>query len=388
MSVSGNPPDHLFYADSRHGLLSRRRVSVADSSPGRMVQMYYLMLASIVQIIYKPRWRNAAGRKRYPHRSRSQTTLILVASISFFLFLTACTRISNTVAIIPRACGTVLWEPEHAGASHVAKRIGINLYWNAPTREDDVAGQIDLLEKAVTRGYRGIIITPDQTLPLRSPIRHIVSSGLPMVVIGTDLGIAPTSNLSYVLNDDALGGQIAARRLGKILHGHGSIAVLGINPQLTGITIRERSFENTLEKEFPGIHVAVRRLGYFSVPQEQQGAEDILNRGEEIDAIVALSHVATRGAFYALVEFDKTHSIKLVGFDQDLMPPIRTGDIDSVVMERTYDMGRAAMQLMDAQLHKKTAAGISMISPILMTRENIDSPEIVRQLTANWWVEE
>ena len=27
---------------------------------------------------------------------------------------------------------------------------------------------------------------------------------------------------------------------------------------------------------------------------------------------------STRGAYYALVEFDKTRSIKLVGFDQDL----------------------------------------------------------------------
>jgi ribose transport system substrate-binding protein len=346
------------------------------------------MAARMLQITSTLGSQRAAGRKRYPQFLRLRTALTLFVSVSFLLLLTNCSRLSNTVAIIPQACGTVLWEPEHAGAAHVAKHIGISLYWNAPTREDDVAGQINLLEKVAARGYRGIIITPDQTLPLRSPIRHIVSSGFPMVVVGTDLGIPATSNLSYVLNDDALGGQIAARRLAKILNGRGSIAVLGINPQLTGINIRERSFESTLEKEFPDIHVVVRRLGYYSVPQEQQGAEDILNRGEAIDAIVALSHVATRGAFYALVEFDKTHSIKLVGFDQDLMPPIRTGDIDSVVMERTYDMGRAAMQLMDAQLHKKAVAGVSVIPPILMTRENIDSPEIVRQLTANWWAEQ
>jgi ribose transport system substrate-binding protein len=388
MSASGNFTDSLFRPDSFHGLLSRRRLSVTDSICGRMVQMYYLATRCMLLATWKPECQSAAERKRYPKIFQWQATLSLVVPILSFLFLTACNRMSNTVAIIPRACGTVLWEPEHAGASHLAKHLGINLYWNAPTREDDVAGQIDLLEKVVSRGYRGIIITPDQTLPLRSPIRHIVSSGLPMVVVGTDLGLPPASNLSYVLNDDAAGGQLAARRLGKILNGRGSIAVLGINPQLTGITIRGRSFENTLEKEFPDIHVAVRRLGYYSVPQEQQGAEDILNHGEAIDAIVALSHIATRGAFYALVEFDKTHSIKLIGFDQDLMPPIRTGEIDSVVMQCTYDMGRAAMQLMDAQLHKRAASGVSMVSPILMTSENIDSPEIVRQLMANWWAEQ
>jgi ribose transport system substrate-binding protein len=310
---------------------------------------------------------------------------ILLASLALLLFWSACSRTSNTIAVIPRACGTALWEPEHAGAAHVARRKGMNLYWNAPTREDDVAGQIDLLEKVMARGYAGIIITPDQTLPLRSPVRRIVARGLPIVVVGTNLGIAPTAKLSYVLNDDTAGGQMAARRVGEVLRGRGSIAILGINPQLTGITARERSFEITLEREYPNIHVVARRLGYYSVAQEQQVAEDILNRGGTVDAVVALSHISTRGAFYALVEFDKTRAIKLVGFDQDLMPPIRSGGIDSVVMQSTYDMGRAAMEIMDGQVHGRSVPGISVVPPLLMTRENIDSPEIRQQLMANWW---
>lgn len=318
-------------------------------------------------------------------RFRPRLTANFAAALLLLAVFPACNRSSNTIAIIPRACGTALWEPEHAGATHVARRKGFNVYWNASPREDDVAGQIDFLEKVVARGYAGIILTPDQTLPLRSPVRRIVSRGVPMVVVGTNLGVAPSEKLSYVLNDDIAGGQIAARRIGKILHGKGAIAILGINPQLTGITARDRSLEQTLKQEYPDIRVAVRKLGYYSVPQEQQVAEDILTRGEAIDAIVALSHISTRGAFYALVEFDKERSIKLVGFDQDLMPPIRTGGIDSVVMERTYDIGHIAMEIMDGLVHGRMVQGINVVPPILMTRENIDSPEIRAQLMADWW---
>ena len=310
---------------------------------------------------------------------------ILLALVLFLSVLPTCSRSSNTIAVIPRACGTVLWEPEHAGVAHVARRKGMNVYWNAPMREDDVEGQITLLEKIADRGYAGIILSPDQTLPLRTPVRRLVSQGLPMVVVGTNLGITPSAKLSYVLNDDTAGGQIAARRVGKILNGKGSIAILGINPQLTGITARELSFENTLKEEFPNIRVVARRLGYYSVPQEQQVAEDMLNHGDVVDAIVALSHISTRAAFYALVEFGKTETIKLVGFDQGLMPPIRTGGIDSVVMQRTYDMGHTAMELLDGQIHGRNVPGVSVLPPLLMTRENIDSPEIRQQLTAKWW---
>ena len=318
-------------------------------------------------------------------RFRVRRRSVLLASLLLIVFSLACSHTSNTIAVIPRACGTVLWEPEHAGAAHVARSKGMKIYWNAPTRDDDVEGQIALLEKVVARNYAGIIITPDQTLPLRTPIRRIVAQGLPIVVVGTNLGIAPTAKLAYVLNDEVAGGQLAARRVGTILHGSGSIAILGINPQLTGITARERSFEKTLQEEYPHIRVVARRLGYYSMAQEQQIAEDILNRGEAVDAIVALSHASTRGAFYALVEFDKAQAIKLVGFDQDLMPPIRTGAIDSVVMQRTYDMGRTAMELMDSEVHGRNVPGVTTIAPILMTSDNIDSPEIRRQLTSSWW---
>jgi ribose transport system substrate-binding protein len=261
----------------------------------------------------------------------------------------------------------------------------LKVYWNASPREDDVEGQIDFLEKVAARGFAGIIITPDQTLPLRTPIRRLVAGGLPIVVVGTHLGLAPCAKLSYVLNDDNAGGQLAARRVGKLLNGRGTIAILGINPQLSGIATRERSFESTLERDYPNIQVVARRLGYYSVPQEQQVAEDILNRGVPVDAIVALSHTSTRGAFYALVEFDKTRSVKLVGFDQDLMPPVRTGRMDSVVMERTYDMGRIAMEQMAGEVQGQSVTGVSVVSPMLMTKENIDSPEVRQQLTADWW---
>jgi ABC-type sugar transport system substrate-binding protein len=82
-------------------------------------------------------------------------------------------------------------------------------------REDDVAGQIDLRE-VVDRGYAGIIISPDQTLPLRSPSAVLFPVEFPWWW-WVNLGIAPSAKLSYILNDEVAGGQLAARRVGKIL---------------------------------------------------------------------------------------------------------------------------------------------------------------------------
>jgi ribose transport system substrate-binding protein len=318
-------------------------------------------------------------------RKTAAAWLILTAAVLMAAVCTGCRRAPPIVAVIPRTCGTALWEPEHAGAAAVARARNLALYWNAPMRDDDIQMQISLIEKSIDRGYAGIIVAPIETLPMRTPIRRVLARGVPAVVVDTELGIPSGPQLSYVMNDEKAGGRMAARRIGSILGGHGDIAIMGINPPLMSNTTRERSFEDTLSHEFPDIHVTARKFGLSSVPQEQQVAEQLLSSREKVDAIVALSLASTRGAYYALVEFGREKEVRLVGFDQDLIPPIRTGGIDSVIIQNTYQIGRTAMDLMDREITGKGGSAEVFVAPVLMTRENVDSPEVRQILNLSWW---
>src|SRR6185437_15997025 len=113
--------------------------------------------------------RNAVGRSK---DLRFEIGIAAVAGVFLLAVLsgTGCKRTPLTIAVIPRTCGTALWEPEHAGAATVARSAGLKLYWNAPMRDDDVRTQISLIEKSVDRGMAGIIVSPIQTLPFRTPI--------------------------------------------------------------------------------------------------------------------------------------------------------------------------------------------------------------------------
>ena len=77
-----------------------------------MVQMYY---------------KHSTRASRSTGACRRLAFWEVFATFSFLAFLPACSRTSNTIAVIPRACGTALWEPEHAGAAHVARRKGMNI---------------------------------------------------------------------------------------------------------------------------------------------------------------------------------------------------------------------------------------------------------------------
>jgi ribose transport system substrate-binding protein len=291
----------------------------------------------------------------------------------------------QTIAVIPRTSGTWLWEAEHTGVQRTAQGYGLYVYWNAPMREDDVQGQIDILTRAIGRRVKGIIVSPVETLPLRTPINDALDKGIPVVVVGTDLGLAPNRHLAYVLNDERAGSQMAARRIASLLHGKGSVAILGIGKQLTSTADRARYLETTLADESPRIHVVFRSLALPTVSQEQQGAEKLLLDGPHVDAIIALTEASTRGAFYALTEFKQTLRKPMVGFDQNILVPIRTGEIDSVVIQNTYQMGREATKLMAEEIHGGATRQFVIVQPELVTRENIDSDAVKETLDLAWF---
>jgi ribose transport system substrate-binding protein len=296
----------------------------------------------------------------------------------------ACREKQPTIAVIPRTCGTWLWEAEHTGVAHEAPLHGLNVYWNAPMREDDVQGQIELLEKIVKQNVAGVIISPIEDLPLRTPLNRTIQAGIPVVVVGTDLGLTPNKNLAYVLNDELAGGRLAARQIGTILHGRGTVAILGINNRLSSTEERARSFENTLASEFPAIQVVFRSLALPTVSQEQQVAESMLVSGLHPDAIIALSEPATRGAFFALIESKGTRAIHLVGFDQNILAPIRTGEIDAVIIQDTNEMGRAAVKLLSREMNRQTVESRITVQPEVVTPQTIDSPRVRESVDLYW----
>lgn len=190
----------------------------------------------------------------------------------------------------------------------------------------------------------------------------------------------PGGKLLYVLSNDDEAGQMAADRLGQILHGSGTVAVLGIDPDIAGVLDRERSFETTLASKYPGIKIATKKMGSFNVPYEQQIAEEVLADYPNLDAILAVTTDATRGTYSALTELHRAGKVKLIGCDQDLLTPLTTGGMDSIIAEDTYKMGYIAVNLLARERQGKPVPALTKVSPRLITKSNLSSPEIQRIL--------
>lgn len=272
----------------------------------------------------------------------------------------------------------MLWEAEHLGAKSVAMKNGLHVFWNAPTREDNIAGQVEQIEAILKAGCEGLVLAPDHSVALITPVRRVIARGVPVVVVGSSLTIPPEDRLSYVVNDDTAGARMAGERIASMLHEHGTIAILGIDPGIDGLLIRARSLEQFLLQNYPNIRILAKRLGSYNTPREQQVADEVLKAHPELDAIVALTSASARGTLSAIGD-SKARRVRVIAFDPD---PIVFDDpyLDSFVVQDTQRMGAEAVRQIIRRLGGSRMQPVTTVQPVFVTRTNIDSK--LRELTS------
>jgi ribose transport system substrate-binding protein len=95
---------------------------------------------------------------------------------------------------------------------------------------------------------------------------------------------------------------------------------------------------------------------------------------------------ATRGVYRGLKLEERIHQVHLVACDQDLdlLYYLRLGEIDSLVAENTFAMGYQATRLITEHRARRTQGQVLRFAPRLVTRENVDTPEIQQILNMDW----
>jgi ribose transport system substrate-binding protein len=297
-------------------------------------------------------------------------------------------RSSNpqTIAVIPRTAGNELWESVHKGAEIAGHQTGFHIYWNAPSREDDIERQVGLVERVINDRPAGLVLAPDHYFALVDAVRHAMSEQIPTVVISSPLPIPPGQGLSYILNDDREMGRLAAMRVGELLRGKGTVAIVGLATRVMSIMIRARAFEAALTSNFPRISVVAREEGSPNIAELQQITGRMLANYPGLDAILALDSVTTTATLDQLRALGKAGSIELIGCDQDtaLMFFVRQGEVDSIIIQNSNEMGSLAVQWIAARVLGQNIPDQVEVAPVLVNKSNIDSPEIQKLLAVDW----
>lgn len=252
---------------------------------------------------------------------------------------------SPVVAFIPRTTGSNYTEDMRRGAQEVAQKLGYRIYWNAPTREDDLDRQIEIAEAAVRRGAKALILGPTNPGGVTTLINELIARRIPVVVVETEAPVPTGPYLTSVTANQDEFGHLAVKRIEHVIGGAGQVAIVGLDPGAPETLIRARSFMQAVAAD-PGIEVVAQLPSSVQILEAEQSTREILSSYPRLRAIFAVSAEATQGAMLALHDLDRQQSIALVGCDRDwfLEDDLREGKLDSVVTADPNRIGELAMR--------------------------------------------
>lgn len=290
------------------------------------------------------------------------------------------------VAVIPMATTDEYWKAIHAGSVQAAREVDADIVWQGPLRRDDRSAQVDIVENMIIRGVDGIVLAPIDNTALRGAVDNALRSGIPTVVIDSDL--KSDKQVCFVATDNYKGGYIAGEYLAKLLNFRGRVALLRGLEGNASVENRERGFLDAVA-HYPDMKLVSsnQRCG-ATLEDAYKSAENVLASQKSkdgavgIDGIFCPNEAATFAMLRALQESNLTHKVRFIGFDasKKLNDALDRSEIDGLVVQDPVRMGYLGVKALIAHLHgqdveKRTDTGVLIATP-----QNAHEPEIHKLL--------
>ncbi len=307
--------------------------------------------------------------------------VIVLVAIAIIFIVIGITRKGQSegevkIAVIPKGTTHIFWQSVHEGAKKAGEEAGVKIFWNGPKLETDREEQIQIIEDFLIKKVSGVVLAPLDSKALVPSVEKMFEGGIPCVII--DSGIDTDKIVSFAATDNYKGGVLAAKRMGQILNDKGKVIVVRYVPNSDSTTQRENGFIDTIKKEFPEIEIVDEQYGMGTVETALQATEDMLTKNTELDGLYACNASTAVGAMQALQSQGRTDKVKMVGFDAEdaLVNGLKSGVIDSLVVQNPYKMGYEGVKAVLARLDGKEVPKRIDTGVELVTIERLEEPAI------------
>lgn len=237
------------------------------------------------------------------------------------------------VALIMKSLANEFFKTMEDGAEKFAAgRVGeFELIVNGTQNEEDVAGQVSLVEQMMSQSVDAIVIAPADSKALVAVLDRALKQGIVVVNIDNRLDAELLKErgmkVPFVGPNNREGARLAAEYLAKRLTAGDPVAVLEGMPSAFNAIQRRLGFEDGMQKG--GMKIVSSQSANWEMAKANQVAAGILNEHPEIKALLCANDNMALGAFAAVREAGKTGQVQVIGFDniaavQDL---IRAGSI-------------------------------------------------------------
>ena len=305
--------------------------------------------------------------------------LLAAVVLSFVVGAVSAEGAKPRIAVIPKGTTHVFWKSVEAGARAAAADLDVEIVWKGPLKENDRGQQIAIVEQFVTEGVSAIVLAPLDAVALRRPVAMAAQRKIPVVIFDSALQGEPGKDfVSLVATDNRRGGELGGAKLGDLLDGKGNVVLLRYQVGSASTDAREAGFSAAVASRPELEVISDNRYSGATAGEAKTAALNMLDTLKQADGIFCPNESSTFGMLLALRQHNLAGAKKFVGFDTSpaLIDALRKGEIDALVAQDPRTMGRRAVTAAVDRLQGKPVEPVIDTGAAVVTRDNVDSPEI------------
>jgi ribose transport system substrate-binding protein len=286
-----------------------------------------------------------------------------------------------TFAVIPKADVFTFWPTVRKGAEAACKELGIEMVWRGAANETSFGQEIEIVEAMIDQGVDGIVLAPQSDTALVEVVEKAVARKIPVVII--DSGLKSEKQISFVATDNYEGGVQGATRLAETIGKKGKVALIKNIPGSASTEAREKGFKDTIAK-FPEVRLVDEQYAMGQPTKANEVVTAMLGKHKDLAGIFTANEPGAIGALNAVTNEGLAGKVKIVGFDASptLIKGIREGNLDSTIVQDPFGMGSLGVKLLYDHLQGKTVPKQKPTNLKLVTKDNLDTPEVQAHLEA------
>lgn len=278
----------------------------------------------------------------------------------------------QVIAVIPKGAANMWWEVVHKDAEKAGKETGFEIAWNGPELETDREKQIQCVEDAIIKQSAAIVLGPNDFKALARSVKKIREKKIPCVII--DSPVDTDQYDSFAATDNYRGGADAARIIGKKLNGKGNVILVRYIQNSASTDARGDGFVQTLKKEFPEIKIIAEQHTQGTIEDARQRTVDMLTKHSSANAVFAVNHPSSVGAFKALQNEKKTRTVCFVAFDSDpvLLEGVGKGEVEAIIAQNPFEIGYQGVKLAAALLKHQKVPRTKPVASMIVRKDNLE----------------
>ena len=233
-----------------------------------------------------------------------------------------------------------------------------------PQSESNVNEEINIVECAIDRGVKAIVLAPSDPTALIPAVKKAKAAGIPVIIIDSLLDGPASNYVSFLATDnDAAGRACAKEMIARVKAATGSdTGKIAIESYVAGVGSeigRVGGFKDYIAKNSK-LQIVTTQYSQSDQVQALNQVTNILASNPDLVGIFGANEPSAVGMGRAIAQAGLAGKIVAIGFDGNGVSQnfIKDGTIQAICVQSSYNMGYLGVKTAyDASIGKKKVAG-------------------------------